>query len=278
MPRPLSVLPTLFECRRPSQERPRWHLYYLRAHRTILEWRVRRPLDNGALDDIAQETQSLCQRGCLRLTGITQKRLERLRSLPTPYAVCRSGLIAPCGQQVLDLANRLGRRATLARRGLYSSGAGRRFARLPFQGQLLRLRSFLCGHLGDQCITLGCGSVIAPARGQVEPLMRLHVILREPDAPEVQSTQGQHGLGLAGTRTRLPLGYGHVPLPSLPGALPSFVICPSGCGDQQRHYQHRCPDLTTPSHGRSHPEFRIRIIRTRCSYRIHTSCMSSIRL
>ena len=201
-----------------------------------------------------QETQGLRQRGRLRLAGVAQKRLERLCGLPTPYTVCRSGLIALCGQQVLDLANRLGWRITQTWSGRCSSGSGRHSARLPLQGQLLCLHSFLCGHLGDQGITLGYGSGLAPAGRQVEPLMRLHVILRKPDAPEVQSAQGQHGLGFAGIRTRSPLGYGYVPPASLPGALPSFVIRPGGCGDQQHQCQHSCAYFATPSHGGFHSE------------------------
>ena len=208
MPRPLSILPALFEDRRPPQERPGWHLYHLRAHRTVLEWLVRRPLDNRALGSITQETQGLRQRGRRGLTGIAQKRLESLCGLLAPDAVCRSGPIVQCVQQALDLANRLGRRTTLVCRGWRSLGPGRPSARLA---QLLRLRSFLRDHLGNQCITLGCG--------QVEPLPRLHVILREPYTLEIQPVQGRHSLGLASLRARSPLGYGHVPLASL-------VICP----------------------------------------------------
>jgi len=84
--------------------------------------------------------------------------------------------------------------------------------------------------------------------------MRLHIILREPYTPKIQPAQGQHGFGLASLRARLPLGYGHVPLPSLPGTLPGLVIRPGGCGGQQHQYQHSYPYFSTPSHGGFHSE------------------------
>ena len=207
-----------------------------------------------------------------------------------PLSVGRPHRVAEGREQRLGLANRVrrgrcrwrrrglggGRRCRRGRRGsgcrryrftcVSGIGGAARLAclaclRAPRGGAFLSRRDLPRRHLRGQRVALGQRRDLAPACGDVEPLVTLHVVLEHAETLNVQSPERQHRSPLARGRTRPPLGQRLVGSPRVPRPLPCLEIGPGRLRCKERRRQkcrpERCPNHASfPPRGRVKPSHR----------------------
>ena len=200
-----------------------------------------------------------------RQAGITQERPVSLSRAPAPDAVSRTGPVSERAQQALRLANRprwgrtrirgvglvrcrnghwgLGHRCGRGIAGSVRSGSPRH---CPF----LRRRYLHRRHLRRQRVPLLQRRRLTPARRQVEPLVRLDIVLEHAQALNIQPPERQHRLPVARVRRRAPLSQRLVRAPGVPRALPRRVVGPCRLRYVERQHEDRYPDCC-PTHASS---------------------------